>query len=58
MWRNLHDKKKYVIHIRNLNQILNHRQVSKKRYRAIKFKQKAWLKPYNDMNTKLKKVKK
>ena len=34
---NLHDKTEYVIHIRNLNQALNHRLVLKIFYRVIKF---------------------
>ena len=50
---NLHDKTEYVIHIRNLKQALNHGLVLKKVHRVIKFNQKAWLKPYIDMNTKL-----
>ena len=51
---NLHDKAEYVIYIRNLKQVLNHGLVLKKVHRVIKFNQKAWLKPYIDMNTKLK----
>ena len=47
--------KKYGIHIRALKQALNHRFVLKRVRRVIKFNQKAWLKPYIDMNTKLKK---
>ena len=50
----LHDKKEYVIHIRNLNQALNHELILKNEHRVIKFNQKAWLKPY--MNVKLRKV--
>ena len=50
---NLHDKTKYVIHIRNLEQALNHGLILKKGHEVIKFNQKAWLKPYIDMNTKL-----
>ena len=50
---NLHDKTEYVIHIRNLKQGLNHALILKKVYREIKFNQKVWLKPYIDMNTKL-----
>ena len=46
---NLHDKTEYVIHIRNLN----HGLVLKKVHRVIKFNQKAWLKSYIDVNTKL-----
>ena len=50
---NFHDKTEYVIHIRNLKQALNHGLVSKNVHRVIKFNQKAWLKPYIDMNTEL-----
>ena len=52
---NLHDKTEYVIRIRNLKQALNHGLVLKKVHRVIKFNQKAWLKPYIDMNTILRK---
>ena len=51
----LHDKTEYVIHIRNINQALNHRLVFKKIQKVIKFNQNAWLKPYIDMNTDLRK---
>ena len=34
---NLHDKTKYVIHMRNLKQTLNHRLVLKKVHRVIRF---------------------
>ena len=50
---NLHDKTKYVIHIRNLKQALNHQLALKKVHKGIKFNQNAWLKPYIDMNTDL-----
>ena len=49
---NLLDKTEYVIHIRNLRQESNHGLILKKVHRVIKFNQKAWLKPYIDMNTK------
>ena len=52
---NLHDKTEYVIYIVNLNQTLNLGLVFKKVHRAIKFNQKAWLKLYIDMSTKLRK---
>ena len=52
---NLHDKTEYVIHIRNLKQELNNGLVLDKFHRVIKFNQKAWLKPYIDMNTKQRK---
>ena len=50
---NLYDKSENAIHIRNLMQALNHGLVFKNVHRVIKFNQKAWLKPYLDINTKL-----
>ena len=47
---NLQDNKKYVRHIRNLKQALNHKLVLKKIHKVIKFNQEAWLKPYIHMN--------
>ena len=38
---NLHDKTEYVIHIRRLKQVLNHKLVLKKVHRVIKFNQNA-----------------
>ena len=55
---NLDDKREYAIHIRNLMQALNHGLVFKNVHRVIKLNQKAWLKPYVDINTKLRKEKK
>ena len=55
---NLRDKTEYVIYIKNLIQALNHGLVLKKNHRVIKFNQKAWLKPYIDMNTNLRKKQK
>ena len=51
----IEDKKKYVIHIRDLKQALNHGLRLKKVHRIIQFKQKPWLKVYIDMNTELRK---
>ena len=48
-------KKNIVIYIRNLKQALNHGLVLKKVHRLIMFNQKAYLKPYIDMNTELRK---
>ena len=46
---------KNVIHIRYLEQAINHGLVLKKVHRVIKLNEKAWLKPYIDANIKLKK---
>ena len=51
----IEDKEKYVIDIRVLKQALNHGLVLRKLHRVIQFNQKDWLKPYIDMNTKLRK---
>ena len=48
-------KPEYVMQIRNLKQALNKRLVVKKVQRLIKLNQNAWLKPYIDMNTDLRK---
>ena len=52
---NLFDKKNYVVHIRSLKQELRHGLILKKVHRVIQFNQQAWLKPYIDMNTELRK---
>ena len=52
---NLCDKKNYIIHTRSLKQALNHGLILKKVHSVIQFNQEAWLKPYIDMNTKLRK---
>ena len=49
----MYDKKEYVVHIRALKQALNNGLIFKKVHRVIQFNQKAWLKPYIEMNTKL-----
>ena len=51
----IEDKEKYVMHIIALKQPLNNGLKIKNVHRVIKFQQKAWLKPYIDMNTKLRK---
>ena len=53
---NLHNKKKYVVHIKSLKEALNHGLKFKKVHRTIEFNQKASLKPYIDMNTELRKL--
>ena len=52
---NLCDTKKYVVHINSLKQALNHGLKLKTIHRIIEFNQEAWLKPYIDMNTELRK---
>ena len=44
------------MHIKSLKQALNYGLKLKKIYRIIEFNQEAWLKPYIDMNTELRKV--
>ena len=55
---NLHDKIRYVFHIKNLKRALNHELFLKKLHRVIKFNQDAWLKVCIDVNTDLKKKQK
>ena len=52
---NVQNKEKYVIHIRALKQALNKGLILKKANRIIQCRQEAWLKPYIDMNTRLRK---
>ena len=49
------DNKNYVVRIKVLKQALNHGLILKTMRRVIQFNQKAWLKPYIDMNTELRK---
>ena len=51
----IEDKEKYATHIRALKQVVNNGLVLKDVHRVTKFNQEAWLKPYIDMNTKLRK---
>ena len=50
---NLFNKKKYVVHIKKLNQALKHGLILKKVHRVIKFEQRAFMKPYIMLNTML-----
>ena len=55
---NLHDKTEYVIHIRNSKKALSYRLVYSviiEVHRVINFNENAWLKPYIDINTDLRK---
>ena len=47
--------KSYAFYIRSLKHVLDHGLILKKVHRVIQFNQKAWLKEYIDMNTKLRK---
>ena len=49
------NKEKYVVHIRALKRALNHGLKVARVHEIIQFGQEAWLKPYIDMNTDLKK---
>ena len=53
---NLHNKKIYVVHMRSLKQALDHGLKLKKVHRIIEFNQEAWLKPYINMNSELRKL--
>ena len=50
---NLRNKKQNVVHIKSLKQALNH---GLKVHRVIEFNQEAWLKPYMETNTELRKL--
>ena len=50
---NLYYKKRYITHIRALEQALKHGLVLECIHRAIEFKQLAWMKEYIDLNTKV-----
>ena len=52
----LFNKKKYEARINALKQALNDGLKLKKIYRIIEFNQEAWLKPWIDMNTELRKA--
>ena len=49
------DKENYVVHLRALKQALNYGLILKKVHGISEFRQEAWLKPYIDMNTELRK---
>ena len=49
----LHAKEEYFMHVRKLNQALNHGDILKKVDKVIKFNQETWLKTYIDRKTDL-----
>ena len=52
----IQDKNKYIVCISTLKQALNHGLRLKKVHRVIEFTHSAWLKPYIDKNTALRKI--
>ena len=52
---NLHDKENYPVHVLALKQALNYGLKLTKVHSVIEFRQEAWLKPYIDVNTELRK---
>ena len=53
--RNLKDKKRYVVHIKALDQALKYSLKLKKVHRVIEFQQSRWMKAYIMLNTRLRK---
>ena len=51
----IQNKENYIIHIRALKQAVNHGLKLEKVHKVIELDQEAWLKPYIDMNTDLRK---
>ena len=50
---NLYDKRKYIVHIKALKQVMNHGLILEKIHRCIRFRQSPWMKEYIDFNARL-----
>ena len=50
---NINNKKNFVVHIKALKHGLDHGLILKEVHNVIECNQGAWLKPYTEMNTKL-----
>ena len=50
---NIHNKKSYVLHYRNLQQYLSLGMRLTEIHRALSFQQSPWMEPYIRMNTEL-----
>ena len=50
-----HRRQRKICYVKIFKKALNHGLVLRKVHRVIQFNQKDWLKPYIDMNTKLRK---
>ena len=50
---NLYDKKNYVIHLKALQQALDHELIIEKVHSVIRFNQETWLESYIDIGTEL-----